>query len=113
MSPNKARESIVVVTGASRGAGKGIALALGATGSTVYVTGRTTQIRTAPLPGTVCETAEEITRAGARSTFVASWHVAPLPIASAGGVVVNTSGFGGGCYMQGPAYGAAKAAIIG
>jgi NAD(P)-dependent dehydrogenase (short-subunit alcohol dehydrogenase family) len=31
---------IVVVTGASGGAGKGIALALGATGATVYVTGR-------------------------------------------------------------------------
>ncbi|MFD0539238.1 SDR family NAD(P)-dependent oxidoreductase [Actinomadura luteofluorescens] len=34
-------DRIVVVTGASRGAGKGIALALGATGATVYVTGRT------------------------------------------------------------------------
>lgn len=32
---------VVVVTGASRGAGKGIALALGETGATVYVTGRT------------------------------------------------------------------------
>ena len=33
---------IAVVTGASRGIGKGIALALGAEGATVYVTGRTT-----------------------------------------------------------------------
>jgi NAD(P)-dependent dehydrogenase (short-subunit alcohol dehydrogenase family) len=71
MSSNKARARIVVVTGASRGAGNGIALALGATGSTVYLTGRTTQKETAPLPGTVYETAGEITRAGARSTFVA------------------------------------------
>ena len=32
---------VVLVTGASRGAGRGIAIALGATGATVYVTGRT------------------------------------------------------------------------
>ena len=34
---------IAVVTGASRGVGKGIALGLGEAGATVYVTGRTTQ----------------------------------------------------------------------
>ena len=34
-------DRVAVVTGASRGAGKGIALALGETGATVYVTGRT------------------------------------------------------------------------
>ncbi|WP_312870285.1 SDR family NAD(P)-dependent oxidoreductase [Gordonia asplenii] len=55
---------IAVVTGASRGAGKGIALALGATGATVYVTGRTNVEGQSPLPGTVFETAEEITRRG-------------------------------------------------
>ncbi len=55
---------VVVVTGASRGAGKGIALALGATGATVYVTGRTTQEGSAPLPGTIFATAEEINRLG-------------------------------------------------
>ena len=43
-------ERIVVVTGASRGAGRGIAIALGATGATVYVTGRTRQEGDAPLP---------------------------------------------------------------
>ena len=47
------RDRVVVVTGASRGAGKGIALALGATGATVYVTGRTRHEGDAPLPGTV------------------------------------------------------------
>jgi NAD(P)-dependent dehydrogenase (short-subunit alcohol dehydrogenase family) len=55
---------IVVVTGASRGAGKGIALALGATGATVYVTGRTEREGQADLPGTVKATAEEVTRLG-------------------------------------------------
>ena len=36
----KLTEKVVVVTGASRGIGKGIALALGSQGATVYVTGR-------------------------------------------------------------------------
>lgn len=55
---------IAVVTGASRGAGKGIALALADTGATVYVTGRSQKEGDAPLPGTVFATAEEITRRG-------------------------------------------------
>ena len=40
-----------VVTGASRGIGRGIALALGERGATVYVTGRTVKTGTHPLPG--------------------------------------------------------------
>ncbi len=48
---------VAVVTGASRGVGKGTALALAAEGMTVYVTGRTVEAGVAPLPGTVRETA--------------------------------------------------------
>lgn len=48
---------IALVTGASRGVGKGIALALASEGATVYVTGRTTSAGQHPLPGTVGETA--------------------------------------------------------
>ncbi|KAA1194200.1 SDR family NAD(P)-dependent oxidoreductase [Pseudohalioglobus sediminis] len=55
---------VAVVTGASRGAGKGIALALGAAGDTVYVTGRSRNEGDAPLPGTVAATAEAVTAAG-------------------------------------------------
>lgn len=166
---------IVVVTGASRGAGKGIALALGVPGTTVYVTGRTRTEGDAPLPGTVFATAAEIDRRGGagvplvcdhaddarvkavfervandhgrldilvnnaiclpdgltekgpfwkkplalqaildvglRSTYVASYFAAPLLIANGEGLVVNTSSFGGRCYMHGPAYGAGKAAV--
>ena len=64
MSTGKAR--VVVVTGASRGAGKGIAIALGATGATVYVTGRTRHEGDAPLPGTVEATAQAVTEAGGK-----------------------------------------------
>ena len=48
---------VAVVTGASRGMGKGIALALAEQGATVYVTGRTIGAGTHPLPGTLGETA--------------------------------------------------------
>lgn len=67
-------DQVAVVTGASRGAGKGIALALGATGATVYVTGRSRQEGDAPLPGTVQTTAEAITAAGGRGVAVYCDH---------------------------------------
>lgn len=168
-------ECVIVVTGASRGAGKGIALALGAQGATVYVTGRTKNEGDADLPGTVFATAAQITERGGkgiavvcdhgddnqvkalfervqqeqgkldilvnnalmvpdgltdhgpfwskplalqdilnvgmRSTYVASYYAAPLLIAAGSGLLVNTSSFGGRCYMHGPAYGAGKAAV--
>ncbi|MGW3543029.1 SDR family NAD(P)-dependent oxidoreductase [Nocardia niigatensis] len=53
---------VAVVTGASRGIGKGIALELGAAGATVYVTGRT--VTAGHLPGTVAATAAEIEALG-------------------------------------------------
>lgn len=61
---------IALVTGASRGAGAGIARALGQHGMTVYVTGRSIETGSAhgwdgqPLPGTVYETAQAISEAG-------------------------------------------------
>jgi NAD(P)-dependent dehydrogenase (short-subunit alcohol dehydrogenase family) len=165
---------VAVVTGASRGAGKGIALALGATGATVYVTGRTIEDGDSELPGSLTTTAKEIAERGGvgvalmcdhaddaqveaafarvaaeqgrldilvnnafaipdgitsrrpfwqkrldqqmvldvglRSTYVASYFAAPLLI-NGGRLVVNTSSFGGTCYMHGPAYGAVKAGV--
>lgn len=61
---NKNQPRVVVVTGASRGAGKGIALAFGACGDIVYVTGRSQNEGDAALPGTVFSTAEAVTAAG-------------------------------------------------
>ena len=169
------RERIVLVTGASRGAGRGIALALGKTGATVYLTGRPENNSNTNLSGTLSETAQQVTNAGGhgiplycdhssdeqtgsvlgeikkehgrldvlvnnvtdiddaitdrgpfwekpislcnllsvglRSHYVTTWHAAPLLIAEGGGLVVNTSSFGGRIYMHGPAYGAGKAGV--
>ena len=65
---------IAVVTGSSRGIGKGIALELGAAGATVYVTGRTLKEGTAELPGTIGATAEEVTRLGGSGIAVRCDH---------------------------------------
>lgn len=78
---------VAVVTGASRGAGRGIAQELGAAGATVYVTGRSTRARPADtygqllalselaaLPGTIDDTADEVTRLGGRGIAVACDH---------------------------------------
>lgn len=48
---------------------------------------------------------------GLRSTYITSRLAAPLLVATGGGLVVNTSGFGGTCFMHGPAYGAVKAGV--
>lgn len=64
---------VALVTGASRGVGKGIALGLAEQGATVYVTGRTEsgEEHPTPLPGTVQETAEEVTAVGGRGVAIA------------------------------------------
>ena len=169
------QRAVAVVTGASRGAGRGIALSLGSKGYTVYVSGRSQQEGDADLPGTIHVTAREVDAAGGRgvavpcdhaddaqvaalfarveaeqgrldllvnnacaipdelvqpggfwekplsmlsildvgmrSHYVASWHAVPLMLRQRSGLIVNTSSFGGHCYMHGPAYGAGKAAV--
>lgn len=73
MSP-ALKNTVAVVTGASRGAGKGIAIALGREGATVYVTGRSLKEGDAALPGTIAATAEAVTRAGGTGIAVACDH---------------------------------------
>ncbi len=67
---------VAMVTGASRGVGKGVALGLGEAGATVYVTGRTTQEGSDidKLGGTVFTTAEEITAIGGKGIAVVCDH---------------------------------------
>jgi NAD(P)-dependent dehydrogenase (short-subunit alcohol dehydrogenase family) len=73
---------VAVVTGASRGIGKGIALALGAEGATVYVTGRTVTAGSHPLPGTVGETAAEVGRRGGQGVAVQVDHADDAQVAA-------------------------------
>jgi NAD(P)-dependent dehydrogenase (short-subunit alcohol dehydrogenase family) len=65
---------VAVVTGASRGAGRGIAIALGSHGCTVYVTGRSEKAGDATFPGTIYETAEAVTKAGGKGIAVRVDH---------------------------------------
>ncbi|WP_307441873.1 SDR family NAD(P)-dependent oxidoreductase [Paenibacillus sp. V4I3] len=57
---------VALVTGSSRGGGRGIALALGEAGATVYVTGRSTRAKSTrtDLTGTIEDTAEAVTQRG-------------------------------------------------
>jgi NAD(P)-dependent dehydrogenase (short-subunit alcohol dehydrogenase family) len=66
--------TVAIVTGASRGAGKGIAIALGSHGCIVYVTGRSQREGDASLPGTIHGTAEAVTRAGGTGIAVHCDH---------------------------------------
>ncbi|MCA1055846.1 SDR family oxidoreductase [Rossellomorea aquimaris] len=66
---------VALVTGASRGAGRGIAIELGKAGATVYVTGRSTKGNsTKGWRGTVDDTAAEITAAGGKGVGVRCDH---------------------------------------
>jgi NAD(P)-dependent dehydrogenase (short-subunit alcohol dehydrogenase family) len=65
---------VAIVTGASRGAGRGIAIALGQHGCTVYVSGRSEKTGDHPLPGTIYETAEAVTKAGGKGIAVRCDH---------------------------------------
>jgi NAD(P)-dependent dehydrogenase (short-subunit alcohol dehydrogenase family) len=73
---------VAVVTGASRGAGRGIACALGEAGYTVYVTGRTTRGQRASdgAPGSIHDTAEEVTRRGGTGVPVRVDHTDPAQV---------------------------------
>jgi NAD(P)-dependent dehydrogenase (short-subunit alcohol dehydrogenase family) len=73
---------VAVVTGASRGIGRGIALALGEQGATVYVTGRTVTPGSSPLPGTVGETAQEVDRRGGKGIAVQVDHADDAQVAA-------------------------------
>ena len=73
---------IALVAGATRGAGRGIAVGLGAAGATVYVTGRSTRNARSEMnrPETIEETAELVERAGGRGTPVQVDHLEPAQV---------------------------------
>jgi NAD(P)-dependent dehydrogenase (short-subunit alcohol dehydrogenase family) len=74
---------VALVSGATRGAGRGIAVALGEAGATVYATGRSTRERRSEIdrPETIDETAELVTAAGGEGIAVAVDHLDPAQVA--------------------------------
>ncbi|MGI5365555.1 SDR family oxidoreductase [Streptomyces iakyrus] len=68
---------VALVAGATRGAGRGIAVELGAAGATVYVTGRTTRERRSEYdrPETIEDTADLVTAAGGLGIAVPTDHL--------------------------------------
>ena len=64
-------DKVALITGASRGIGKGIASALADEGATVYVTGRTVAPGSSALPGSLEETVAEVNARGGRGVAVA------------------------------------------
>jgi NAD(P)-dependent dehydrogenase (short-subunit alcohol dehydrogenase family) len=73
---------IALVAGATRGAGRGIAIALGEAGATVYCNGRSSRGRQAPpgRPETIEETAEMVTRADGQGVAVRVDHTEPAEV---------------------------------
>ncbi|MFS0723714.1 SDR family oxidoreductase [Paenibacillus sp. 1P07SE] len=73
---------VALVAGGTRGAGRGIAIELGAAGATVYVTGRTTRTRRSEYnrPETIEETAELVDLAGGTGIAVQVDHLDPVQV---------------------------------
>ena len=75
---------MAVVAGATRGAGRGIAAALGEAGATVYCTGRSSRVTPLPSdydrPETIEETAELVTSLGGEGIAVAVDHLDPAQV---------------------------------
>src|SRR5688572_17746578 len=83
MTPNL-EGTIALVAGATRGAGRGIAVSLGEAGATVYCTGRSTRATRSEYdrPETIEETAELVTEAGGHGVAVPTDHLEPEQVAA-------------------------------
>ncbi|MDG4764047.1 SDR family oxidoreductase [Solwaraspora sp. WMMD406] len=79
---NPSTGRIVLVAGATRGAGRQIAIQLGAAGATVYVTGRSTRLRRSEMdrPETIEDTADLVTAAGGTGIAVPTDHLDPAQV---------------------------------
>lgn len=76
------KDRVALVAGATRGAGRGIAVELGAAGATVYVTGRSTRARRSEYdrPETIEDTADLVTDAGGHGIAVPTDHLDPAQV---------------------------------
>jgi len=99
------KDCIALVTGASRGAGRGIAVELGAAGATVYVSGRSTRGQPArgydsilalqgaqAMPGSIDDTAEAVGAAGGRGIALRCDHSREDEVAALVDRVVREAG---------------------
>jgi NAD(P)-dependent dehydrogenase (short-subunit alcohol dehydrogenase family) len=79
---NPLTDRVALVAGATRGAGRGIAVELGAAGATVYVTGRSVRGKRSEYnrPETIEETAELVTAAGGTGIAVPTDHLVPAQV---------------------------------
>jgi len=85
---------IALVAGATRGAGRGIAVQLGAAGATVYVTGRTTRSQRSEMnrPETIEETAALVNEAGGNGIPVQVDHLVPEEVRALVNRIENEQG---------------------
>lgn len=88
------KEHVALVAGATRGAGRGIAVALGEAGATVYCSGRSTRgsPATPGRPETIEETAALVARAGGRGIAVQVDHTVPGQVAALAERIERESG---------------------
>ncbi|NDJ55055.1 MAG: SDR family NAD(P)-dependent oxidoreductase [Chloroflexi bacterium] len=82
---------VAVVTGASRGIGRGAALALAAAGARVYVTGRSAEASIADAPGTLQDTLDQIEGGGGQCIVVPCDHAVDDQVAEAFGYILDDS----------------------
>ncbi|MGW4937237.1 SDR family oxidoreductase [Streptomyces sp. NPDC004166] len=82
--PGRLTGKVALVAGATRGAGRGIAVELGAAGATVYVTGRSTRERRSEYdrPETIEDTAELVSAAGGHGIAVPTDHLVPAGVSA-------------------------------
>ncbi|MFI9832183.1 SDR family oxidoreductase [Streptomyces sp. NPDC051913] len=82
MAAQPLKGKVALVAGATRGAGRGIAVELGAAGATVYVTGRSTRERRSEYdrPETIEDTADLVTEAGGNGIAVPTDHLEPAQV---------------------------------
>jgi NAD(P)-dependent dehydrogenase (short-subunit alcohol dehydrogenase family) len=90
----KLKGKVALVAGGTRGAGRGIAVELGAAGATVYVTGRSTRDGRSEYdrPETIQETAELVDRAGGRGIAVRVDHLEPEQVRTLVGRIEDEQG---------------------
>jgi NAD(P)-dependent dehydrogenase (short-subunit alcohol dehydrogenase family) len=92
--PKPLTSKVALVAGATRGAGRGIAVQLGAAGATVYVTGRTSKSQRSEMnrPETIEETAALVDAAGGRGIAVQVDHLVPDQVRALVGRIKDEQG---------------------